>query len=270
MQFSGEANNLDLYSDCRDQCGIENGDGGATPDTTSYPIKKFTRNANFGLDRANTLILKADGWNFPYDDANQTGELLDVSQTFTSGTQKISMQASWLIIQRVRITDPSGNKITLPEADRKSQGDGRLNATAGTPCTHFKLGNYLYFDVPTNYAGTVEVQFQRGPSYFAYTDTTKAPGFATQFHRLISLYAALDYCKMNYLADRVAALRLDIGTPPDLMNNQAGSGMEKELVDFYSRRDEDAKTTLSPRREDYGQMGMGSGIGMSNFNPRGF
>jgi len=48
--------------------------------------------------------------------------------------------------------------------------------------------------------------------------------------------------------------------------------MEKELVDFYSRRDGDAKLALIPRRDDYGQMGLNQGTGSNptSVNPRGW
>src|SRR5437588_6566058 len=103
MQFSGETNGLDLYSDARYLCGLYE-----TADTTYYPIKAFTRNANLGLDRAESLILKADGWR-PFDDTNQTGELLDVTNNLVSGTQKTALSVTWLKIGRVRIKDSSGN-----------------------------------------------------------------------------------------------------------------------------------------------------------------
>lgn len=262
MQFNSETNGLDLYSDTRFLCGIDE-----TSDTTSYPIKAFTRNANFALDRVLSLIFKADNWLF--DDTNQTGELLDVSNNLVNGTQKTACSVTWLTIERLRIKDPNGNLIILPELNRRQQGNAQLTAPAGTPTSYFRLGNYLYFDKAPNYnaTGGIEVQFQRGASYFANGDTTKAPGFATQFHRLVSLWGALDWCDLNS-PSRSPSIRARIGSPPDLMNNQAGSGMEKELVDFYSRRDGDARPTLTTRREDYGQSGLTAGIGSNN--PKGF
>lgn len=272
MQFNSETNGLDLYTDCRFLCGLETGDGGGTPDTTSYPIKMFTRNANLGLDRVTMLIFKADGWT--YDDSNQTGELLDVSNNLVSGTQKVALSVTWLTRGRVRIKDPSGNWITLDEVPRRQQTDSQLTASSGTPSSYYVLGNYLYFDKAPNYSqtGGIEMQFQRGASYFAYTDTTKTPGFASPFHRLVSYYAALDFCEFQGgMEDRAAKLRNRIGSPPDLMNQQPGSGMEKELVDYYSRRDDDAKVALIPQQDDYGQMALNQGNGLgSDTNPRGF
>lgn len=253
MQFQSEANGLDLWSDARYLCGIDE-----TSDTTSYPIKAFTRNANLALDRYNPLILKADG-NWKYDDTNQTGELIDVTSNLANGTQKYALGATWLKIEHVRIKDSAGNWKVLPRLDRVRQSDSQLTATSGTPTSYFLMGNYLYLDKAPNYAsaGGLEVQYQRGASYFVYTDTTKTPGFAIQFHRLISLYAALQYCLVNNLAAKAVAIQAMLGSPPDLSNNQAGSGMEKELVDFYSQRDSDEQPSLNMKREDYGQSALG-------------
>jgi hypothetical protein len=268
MQFNSETNGLDLYSDARFLCGLDE-----TSDTTSYPIKAFTRNANFGLDRVNALVLRANGWNIPFDDGNQTGELLDTSNNLVSGTQKTSLGATWLKIARVRIKDASGNWMTLYELARKAQTDSQLNAPSGTPTSYYIVGNYLYFDKAPDYSSTggLEVQFQRGASYFAYTDTTKSPGFAPQFHRLISCYGARDYCMINDMNGKLGNIKEMIGTPPDLMNGEPGSGMEKELCDFYSQRDTDAPPSLNLQNTDYGELGLSNGTGTyPNRSPRGF
>ena len=271
MQFNSDSAQLDLYSDARFLCGLDE-----TSDTTSYPIKAFTRNANLALDKVISWMQKADNiW--VSDDTNQTGELLDVSTNLVAGTVKYALSITWLKIGRVRIKDPTGNWITIQNLARKAIDDTTLTEANGTPRAYFLLGNYLYLTPATSYvsAGGLEVQFQRGASYFAYTDTTKVPGFATQFHRLISMMAALDFCQINSMPERVAVLEGMIGAPPDLMNNQPGSGMVKELVDFYSSRDADSKITLVPRRTDYGELALNPGSGTFPngspwSNPEGF
>ncbi len=268
MVFNSETNGLDLYSDARYLCGLDE-----TSDTTNYPIKAFTRNANFALDKIIAWILKADNiWEF--DDTNQTGELLDVTSNLVSGTQKYALATSWLKIGRVRIKNAAGTWVTLLPVNRAQLKDAILTENAGDPRCYDLLGNYLYLYPAPNYSSTggLEVQFQRGASYFAYTDTTKTPGFASQFHRLISMLAAEDFCQINDLQARAASLMQMIGSPPDLENGQPGSGMVKDLIDFYSQRDVDAKVSLTPVREDYGQIGLNPGSGMypqGSVNPYG-
>ncbi len=264
MQFNSETNGLDLYSDARYLCGIDE-----TSDTASYPIKAFTRNANLALDKYTDLALKADA-NWKYDDSNQTGELLDVTNNLVSGTQKTALGATWLKVEKVRIKDSAGNWVTLERLDRKKQADTQLTATSGMPSSYFILGGYLYFDKTPNYSSTggLEVQFQRGASYFAYTDTTKTPGWATPFHRLVALEAALNYCEVNSMNSRVTMIQEKIGSPPDLMNNEPGSGMAKAFVDYYSQRDGDEQPTISFKKTDYGELGLGNGG--TSYNPKGF
>lgn len=256
MQFNSEANGLDLYSDARYYCGLDE-----TADTTSYPIKAFTRNANMGLDRALMLILRADNiWVF--DDSNNAGELLDISTNLVNGTLKYALSVTWLKITRIRIKDANGNWITLKPAEGRMQlGDATLTAPAGMPSSFYLMGNFLYFDKAPNYssAGGIEVQFQRGSSYFIYTDTVKTPGFATHFHRLVSLYAALDFCEINTMADRVAMIQNKI--------NQ----LEAELLIHYAGRETASKISMTMQREDYGQRGLAPGNGNFNdSNPHGF
>lgn len=251
-------------------CGLDE-----TSDTTSYPIKAFTRNANLALDKILVYILRADNvWEF--DDTNNSGEILDTSTALVNGTSKYALSVSWLKIGRVRIKDSQGNWVTLTPINRSELSDSQLTQTAGDPKRYDLLGNYLYLYPAPNYSSTggLEVQYQRGASYFAYTDTTKTPGFAIQFHRLISMFAALDFCMINGMTDRANNLRVEIGAPPDLMNNQAGSGMIKDLMDFYSMRDSAAKVALTTQKTDYGELALNPGTGTwpnnTSLNPRGF
>lgn len=262
VQFNSEVNGLDLYSDARYLCGLNE-----ISDTTSYPIKAFTRNANFAMERLTALIQTADA-NWKYIDANLgngAAELLD-TPSFISGTARININ-DVAKMARVRITDQHGIYITLPKRDRPKLDDSQLNASPGIPASYYLLGNFLYFDKPTNYAGTAEIQFQDVNDYFDYTDTSKAPGFNSQFHRLVSMHAARDYCRINNMPSRVQQLDIAIGSPPDLENGEPGSGLEKELVDFYSQRDGDEQPNISFKQDDYGQSALSN---MSNNNPYGF
>lgn len=238
MQLQSEANGLDLYSDCLWLCGI------SSSDTTTYPIKDFTRNANFGLDKVTSKILKAKNWQ--HDDTVQTSEILDTSVAIVSGTKKYAIPVTWLRIgSPVRVKDSAGNWHTLTHKERNELTDAEIAAT-GVPKTYEKRGNWLYLFPTPDYSATagLEVPFQRGPSYFTYTDTTKTPGFATDFHRLISLYAAEDYCATNTLNNRLAMIREQIAK------------MEAELILHYEQRDDDAQPNLTLEKEDYGQLAM--------------
>ena len=236
---------MDLYSDARFWCGIAN------TDTTTYPLADFTRNANFALDRVSSLIMK-------WDDTNNT-DLPIATTSLVASQQDYGIAVGHLKVLKVRIKDQQGNWVSLDPINRRDLTDSQLTATAGDPKRYDKAGNSLFLYPKPSYAssGGLEVQFQRGASYFATTDTTKTPGFATHFHRLVSLYAALDYCETNDFDKRAAKIRANIQT------------LEAELITHYSSRDLDAKISLKIQNEDYGQIGL-SQDGRLSSNPDGF
>jgi hypothetical protein len=162
-----------------------------------------------------------------------------------AGTSKYAISITWLKIGRVRVKDSGGNWITLTPVDRRDLTDAQLTGS-GTPSQYDLLGNYLYLYLTPSYSssGGLEVQFQRGASYFAYTDTTKTPGFDSDFHRLISLYSALDYCLVSGLNQKAAGIQGKI------------NAMEAEFLERYSQKDTDAKISLKPSKNDYGQSAL--------------
>ena len=235
MIYSGETNEQDLVGDCKWWCGID------YADTTTYPIKDITRNANLGLDKAVSLIMRADT-RWKWDDINNT-DLPIATTSLVSGQEDYPIAVTHLKIIKVRIKDSAGNWVSLDPTDRRDLSDYQLTATAGDPKRYSKIGNSIFLNPKPSYAssGGLEVQFQRGANYFAYDDTTKTPGFASQFHGLVSLYAALPYCEVNDLEKRAMKIRARI------------QEMEASLVDFYSSRDADTKINFSIRRENYGE-----------------
>ena len=239
MQLQSETNSLDLYSDCLWLCGI------LSSDTTTYPIKDITRNANYAGDRVSSLIMRSDN-TWDWDDTNNT-DLPIGTTTLLDGQQDYSIPVTQLKISRVRVKDSQGNYVVLEPVNRRDLTDSELTATAGMPSKYDLLGNsiMLYPKPATTNVTTsagLEVQFQRGFSYFVYTDTTKVPGFATPFHRLVSLYAALDYCEANELDKRVTRIQNKI------------NALEAELVEHYSRRAKDIQPSLRvDNTENYGQ-----------------
>ncbi len=237
---------------------------GATSST--YPVDPdFTRNANFALDTVTGYIQRADS-SWEYQDNNESGELIDSTIALVSGTAKYAITLTWLKITRVRVKDPNGNWVTLKPVSRRELSDAQLAAT-GTPWAYYKLGKYLYLVGTPNYSqtGGLEVQLQKGAQHFATDDTNEEPGFAPQFHRLVSLLSALDYTDTNEMERRSQKIRQRIGVFPEA--GIIGSGMLLELAEFYSDRDKDGADHLSLAHEDHGASAMADGI---SSNPRGF
>lgn len=227
---------------------------GATSDT--FPIDPdFTRSANFAVQRITAVIQKCDN-TWKYNDSNSSTELIDSSTNLTT-TNKYAISLAWLKIGRVRVKDPDGNWITLKKVTREQLTDAQL-AEVGTPWAYYKLGKYIYLVGTPNYGATggLEVQFQAGADLFTVADTTKEPGFAPQFHRLVSLLSALDWTDSNEMTKRSARILEKVGREPDPASGDAGSGMFRELVTFYTERDQDGVKSMSTRKEDYGASAL--------------
>ena len=240
MQFNSEANGNDIVTDVHFW---------ADTDTTSYSNAAIARNSNRGLDRATALIMEADNvWD--WDDSNNT-DLPIATTTLVSGQSDYGIAVTHLKIKRVRVKDAGGTWRTLRPRDRHALNDSDLNRSSGMPEEYDMLGNSIVLS-PAPASGSVtltaglEIQFQRGPSYFVPDDTTKTPGFASQFHRLIPLYAALDYLLANEMSKRAAVVQDRIRE------------LEQRLQIFYSSRDMDTKISLSLQGEDYGQFELGN------------
>jgi hypothetical protein len=236
MVWNSETNQDDLVSDITFFTDA---------DTIAYPLADRARNANRGLDRVVQLILKSDG-HWEWDDTVQSTELLDVSTALVSGTQKYAIGITWLKIGKVRIKDSAGNWISLTPKDRKLLTDAELTASASTPKYYDRMGNFIYLYPKPNYASTggLEIQYQRGAAYFVPGDTTKTPGFASHFHRLISLYSALDYCEVNDMEKRASKIQAKIKL------------LEEELVAHYADRSGDDQPAMRVQKEDFGERAL--------------
>lgn len=211
----------------------------AGTDSVTYPIGDLTRNANSAMDRITSLIQKNDN-SWEWSDSNNT--TLDIAtKNLISGQSDYALSQTYLKILKVRIKDPNGNWITLLPVSRRKLSDSEL-AAVGIPSSYDVIGSSLVLNCTPNYSsdGGIEAQFQRPGEYFLVNDTTKVPGFAPQFHRLISLYTALDYTDPNDLNSRSQKIRERI------------IKMESDLERFYQDRDYDRPQSINISVDDYG------------------
>lgn len=229
-------------------------------DDTSYPLADKVRSANMGLNEVVGLILGADGrWQF--DDTNYT-DLPIGTTNLVINQQDYGIDTSMVDITRVEIKDNNGNwnllipfdqrDLTPPPSQPVPTGVLTASATlgginysltdflsqAGVPIFYDKIANSIFLYPKPNYnsTGGLKVYFQRKPSYFVVADTTKRPGFATQFHRYISYYMAKDYAVAQMLTgNKIQSLMNELTI------------MKQAIIDFYSSRKKDEKTVLVAR-----------------------
>lgn len=178
-------------------------------------------------------ILDADG-RWQYDDSNHTKQpvatfdLVDSQSVYNFTLDENSNQI--LRLGYVSCKDESGNWINLKPLDI-SQFKGGIAYddfmdTAGQP-RYFDISDgtgVKLFPAPSyDSEEGGKVYFQREPSYFASTDTTKKAGFAGPYHIILAMGAAYDWGVGKGKAN-IATLRQEI------------EQRREELRAFYSRR----------------------------------
>lgn len=236
-----------VFSNAADKTGIvEDIDFIINTDSTSYPIAQKTRNINRRYDEVVSLILQSDG-RWKWDDTNNAAQPT-TTINLVDGTQAYAIpDTTYLTVNRVEVKDINGNYYLLAPIHEKEipQALSEFQKTAGRPIYYEKVGGFVnLYPKPSSSAVTtsagLKVYHQRDASYFASTDTTKVPGFAAPFHRILSFGAAMDYCIANSLAGKISILQPLI------------TKMESDMMTFYTERDRTEQTHFALRREDYG------------------
>lgn len=239
MEFNDVTNEQGLYQDALYLTGANSG---------TFDIKDFTRSANFAQNRATSKIFKADS-RWKHSDANNPDRDIATSD-LVANQDNYSIEVSHLKIKRVRMKNSNGEWVTLTPVDRREVPDSVLNSY-GNPKYYDKDGmSILPFPIP-NYSTSgnsgIEIEFQRGPVYFLHTDTDKMPGFASPYHRLISLYPAQDWLLANATRQNPLTHRINLV-------NTLIKELEADLEGHYLNRDVDEAPTLKTkqRAKNYG------------------
>ena len=210
---------------------------------TDYSLADRTRNVNIAWDEAVAELYKADP-NFSWDDTTNT-DFPIATQDLVENQDHYSLLDSALVIHRVRIMDQNGKLKTLEPALRRELSDSELESS-GEPEKYYKIGSAV-FPVPIpNYAATagVEVEFQRGANHFITSDTTKEPGFNSQFHQFLSVGASLRYALANGMdkkASQLSAIKEQIRT---------------SIREHYQSRSPDERPKLRLRKKSISSYGL--------------
>ena len=213
----------------------------ANADLTTYLINDLTRNINRWYATVVSDILSADG-RWQWDDDNQIDLPRGTTGLF-SGQQQYNFANNWLEVERVDIQDLNGNWNTLIPLDQSDikEAYNAFDMTPGTPEAFDVDGPNIFLFPAPNYtqAASMKVFFHRSPIYFVPTDTTKVPGFAEIYHRILSMGAASDWC-----------IAKDLSRYTALMNQI--TQMRSDLKGFYATRNQFEKPRIVPTRRGVG------------------
>lgn len=212
-------------------------------ETVTLPLAEFFRSANEWNRKVNTWIYQVHGaWK--YDDNNYS-TFPTATTTLVNNQQDYSLPSSALKIERVEVMNSSGDYYVLEPVTKewiKDQAVSEFYETAGAPVYYSMEANSIFL-YPKPATGSVtlaaglKIYFNRSVNPFTITETSTTPGFAENFHRILSIGAALDYANSRTL----------VNTIPILVNGL--NSYKADLQEYYSSRQSDIKTEIRIIRE---------------------
>jgi len=213
-------------------------------DSNSCSDSDLEQNLNRWYRIAANWIWDATG-TWEYDDTSKT-DLPVATADLSQDKDVYELHQDTQRIIEVEIKD-SGDWYDLDEID-KSQMDvapSEYYDDNGTPVAYDTLADtiVLYPTPDETVSNGLRVHVSREVDSLA--DSADVPGFNEQFHRILSLGAALDWA----IAYGDGHKEVDIRR--QLFGDQTVPGMRKELEKFYGRRNRDTRLGWSPEKTNY-------------------
>lgn len=224
MQLNGETNNQDIISDITFLLGADL--------ASQFKINDRIRSINQWQNVVWTWIFEAyGGWLFMDNNQSDTSTGIPYAdQTITSGTALYGLPATALSVISVQLLPSSGSKyrtlrpMTYDQL-REMGGDGAF-ASSGVPEAYILQGDILRLLPSPNFtlSAGLRVTFDAAMTGFGVTDTGVTPGFASVFHRILSIGPSYDYSLMRGKKEKIAYLSALVGD------------YERRIKSFYSQR----------------------------------
>lgn len=190
MVFSDTSTNLGIIQQVRSFMRV---------DSNQWPTAKIVNSVNNHLDTVSGYMILKDR-RFQWDDSNQTKlpigttNLVSAQSDYSFLTDEQGNRI--LALTRIDIKDSTGAWTRLEELDENEEAQA-LNTVvvSGWPTGYYKIADNIIRlnKLPSaSVTAGLKFYFQRTPSYFAATDTTKEPGVANELHRGFVIAASLD------------------------------------------------------------------------------
>ncbi len=203
-------------------------------DSSQWPTAKIVNSVNNYLDRVAGYAIGADR-RFQWDDTNHTKLPIGT-------TNLVANQADYsfltdeqgnaiLNLTRIDILDSNGfwRQLTPIDQVEIKQAIDEDQRTAGLPIFYDKIADNIIRLSPkpiSSVTSGLKFYFQRTPSYFAASDTTKAPGVPPLLHRGFVIAAAYD-----------GALTLGLPNLQPLSVEMAKE--EQKMIEYFTNRNTD-------------------------------
>lgn len=232
IPFSDTVNNTGILQRARTTARVN---------ATQWPTANVVNSVNDWLNKIFTYGKPGDV-RFQLDDTNHTK--LPIGTTNLVANQSdysflTDEQGNRITnLTRIDILDPSGlyrQLIPMDQGNIKGIALDEWNKTANLPLYYDKIADNvirLYPKPATSVTSGIKFYFQRSPSYFTASDTTKAPGVADDLHRGFVIAAAYD-AAFTLGLENLQALSVELQKE------------EQKLEDYFSSRETDEPQRLT-------------------------
>lgn len=212
-------------------------------DADMWSTQKIVNSCNNYLDTITGYAIGADR-RFQWDDTNHTK--LPIGTTNLIANQSdysflVDEQGNNIInLNRIDILDSNGIYRQLAPIDESEITGIALDEfmkTAGFPLYYDKIADNvirLYPKPVSSVTNGLKFYFQRTPSYFAETDTTKSAGVSPLLHRGFVINSAYD-CAFTLGLDCLQALSVERQLE------------DKKMQDYFSIRETDEPSVIIPK-----------------------
>ena len=199
MQYRSATDNQDIVSLAKDLVDLNN-----DANFISWSLESMTRSANTRLREIWQWIFDTyDKWE--YTDNNDVTLPVE-TQALTAAQDTYDLPVDAVAIKHVSILASNGTtwiklKPWSIQEVREYRDEEEVLKADGQPYAYVPRKRSIQLFPAPNYtqAGGLKIAFDRIPSAFAVSDTTKEPGFAAPFHEALAYGMALDYAKRKRL-----------------------------------------------------------------------
>ena len=232
MVFSDTSTNLGIVQQVRSFMRV---------DSNQWATSKIVNSVNNYLDRVAGYAIGADS-RFQWDDTNHTKLPIGTTNLVASQTDYSFLTDEQgnriLTLTRIDVKNSDGVWTQLTPIDQKEIGIAldEASRTSSLPTHYDKIADNiirLYPTPATSVTSGIKFYFQRTPSYFTATDTTKEPGVAPVLHRGFVMAASFD-----------GALTLGL---PNLQPLSVEMQKEEQFMkDYFTNRNNDSTLIMKP------------------------
>lgn len=210
----------------------------STSGTDDFPDAMLVAEANNALERVASLIIQSDG-RWQWDDYNNT--TMPIATTdLIADQQDYALEITHLEITRMEVLDTTNNWHKLIPIDQVDVYQTSLTdylKSSGLPVYYDKIGRVVSLYPKPNYdqEESLKLWFQRPPSYFVTSDTTKVPGFNSLYHDLIPLWIAYNFAIANGKSN-AQALMSEIQMREDSLREDYALRAKDDPIGLRARR----------------------------------